>query len=93
MFFINALDNCQLATIFVVSLVAILGASEIGRLLDLRATDRGGEDVTTLEKAALGLLALMIEFTFAMALARFEARRDAVLDEANIYRQERSCVL
>jgi hypothetical protein len=31
----------------------------------------------------LGLLALMIGFTFAMSLARFEARRDAVLNEAN----------
>jgi hypothetical protein len=80
---LNTLDSYQLATIFVVSLVAIFGASEIGRLLGLRATGKGGEDVTTLEGAALGLLALMIGFTFAMALARFEARRDAVLDEAN----------
>ena len=31
----------------------------------------------------LGLLALMISFTFAMALTRFDARRDAVLNEAN----------
>jgi hypothetical protein len=36
-----------------------------------------------LESAILGLLALMIGFTFAMALSRFEARRDAVLNEAN----------
>jgi hypothetical protein len=28
-------------------------------------------------------LALMIAFTFAMALSRFEGRRDAVLQEAN----------
>jgi hypothetical protein len=31
----------------------------------------------------LGLLALMIGFSFAIALSRFEARRDAVLNEAN----------
>jgi len=31
----------------------------------------------------LGLLALIIGFTFAMALSRFEARREAVLNEAN----------
>jgi hypothetical protein len=36
--------------------------------------------VTTLEGAMLGLLALMIGFTFAVALSRFEARRDAVLN-------------
>ncbi len=31
----------------------------------------------------LGLLALIIGFTFAMALSRFEARHEAVLNEAN----------
>jgi hypothetical protein len=77
------LDDYQLLTIFVVSLIAILGACEIGRLLGVRATGRGGEDVSTLEGAALGLLALMIGFTFAIVLARFDARRDAVLSEAN----------
>jgi hypothetical protein len=77
------LDNYPLPTIFGLSLVAILGASEIGRLFGRRATGRGGDDVSTLEGAALGLLALMIGFTFAMALARCDARRDAVLNEAN----------
>lgn len=77
------LDNYHLLTVFLVSLVAIFGACEIGRLLGIRATGRGGSDVSTLEGAALGLLALMIGFTFAMALARFDARRDAVLQEAN----------
>lgn len=77
------LEAYQLLTIFVVGLVDILGASEIGRLLGVRATGRGGDDVSTLEGAILGLLALMIGFTFAMALSRFEARRDALLTEAN----------
>jgi hypothetical protein len=80
---IDILDNYQLPAIFIVSLIIICGASELGRLLGLRATGKGGQDVSTLEGAALGLLALMIGFTFAMALARFEDRRDAVLDEAN----------
>jgi len=77
------LEDYQLLTIFVVSLAAMLGGCEIGRLLGIRATGRGGDDVSTLEGAVLGLLALMIGFTFAMALTRFEARRDAVLNEAN----------
>lgn len=54
------LEAYQLLTIFVVGLVAILGASEIGRLLGVRATGRGGDDVSTLEGAILGLLALMM---------------------------------
>jgi hypothetical protein len=36
-----------------------------------------------LEQALLGLLALIIGFTFLMALTRFEARREAVVNEAN----------
>jgi Enoyl-(Acyl carrier protein) reductase len=72
-----------LLPIFVVSLILILGASEIGRRLGVRAVDQGGDNVSTLEGAILGRLALMIGFTSAMALSRFEGRRDGVLNEAN----------
>ena len=61
----------------------ILGLSEIGWQLGVRAEGKGGSNLATLESAMLGLLALMIAFTFSMALSRFEARRDAVLNEAN----------
>ena len=77
------LHDYSLSIIFLVSVVFILAATEAGRLLGARAVGRGGDDVSTLEGAILGLLALMIGFTFAMALSRFEARRDAVLTEAN----------
>jgi hypothetical protein len=77
------LHNYSLSIIFVVSVVLIVMASEAGRLLGTRASGRGGGDVSTLEGAILGLLALMIGFTFAMALSRFEVRREAVLNEAN----------
>jgi hypothetical protein len=77
------LYDYQLLPIFLVSLAAILACSEIGRRLGVRVGGRGGDDVSTLEGAILGLLALMIGFTFAMALSHFDARRDAVLHEAN----------
>jgi len=77
------LDNYSLLTIFLVGLAVVLGASEIGRWLGGRTEDRGSSNVSTLESAVFGLLALMLGFTFAMALSRFEARRDAVLNEAN----------
>jgi hypothetical protein len=77
------LDDYALMTIFLVSVIAVAGASELGRVFGVRAAGRGGNDVSTLEGAVLGLLALMIGFTFAIALSRFEARRDAVLNEAN----------
>lgn len=77
------LANYPLLLIFAASLVAILGASEIGRRYGLRNRHRGRQNISTLEGSILGLLALMIGFTFAMALSSFEARRNAVMYEAN----------
>jgi len=71
----------SLLAIFAASIVTLLAASEIGHHFGLRVA--GEANVSTLEAAMLGLLALMISFTFAMALARFDARRDALLNEAN----------
>jgi hypothetical protein len=67
---------------FVAGLALIWGGSEVGWRLGQRK-DGHSPNIGTLESATLGLLALIIGFTFAMALARFEARRDAVVQEAN----------
>jgi hypothetical protein len=75
--------NYTLPLIFVVSLVAVLAASEVGRQLGLLAGRRQREDISTVEGAILGLHALLIAFTFSLALSRFEVRQDAVLHEAN----------
>ena len=77
------LYNYPLSAIFLAGVVIILAASEIGRRIGVLASASGDGDVSTLESAVLGLMALMIGFTFAMALSRFETRRDAVLSEAN----------
>ena len=62
-------------------LVAFFLAVEAGHFLGSRIEE--GENVATLEASVLGLLALIIGFTFSMALNRFEARRDALVSEAN----------
>jgi hypothetical protein len=77
------LSNYPLLLIFAASIVFLFGAIELGRWLGLRAGRRRQENLSTLEASILGLLALMIGFTFALALSRFEARREAVLNEAN----------
>lgn len=77
------LYNYSLFAIFLAGIVIFLAASEIGRRIGVHAGASGGGDISTLESAVLGLMALMIGFTFAMALSRFETRRDAVLSEAN----------
>jgi hypothetical protein len=80
---INDLYQYSLLPIFLVSVFVVVAASEIGRWLGVRVSRRGGDEVSTLQAALLGLLALMIGFTFSMALLHFDGRRDAVLNEAN----------
>ena len=75
-------NDYPLLAIFPASLILILGAGEIGHWLGERAARRGAPSVPTLEGAILGLLALMIGFTFSMALSRFETRREGVVAEA-----------
>jgi hypothetical protein len=64
-------------------LALVVVSIEIGWHVGTRAKGRGGSNVFALEQALLGLLALIIGFTFLMALTRFEARREAVVNEAN----------
>ena len=64
-------------------LALVLASIEMGWQSGTRAKARGGANVFALEQALLGLLALIIGFTFLMALTRFEARREAVVNEAN----------
>ena len=79
----TGVNDYHLLPIFLISLVVLLSATEFGRWLGTRVSDQGADEVLTLQGAVLGLLALMIAFTFAMALSRFEGRRDAMLNEAN----------
>jgi hypothetical protein len=73
--------SISLLAILCASIAVLLAAAEIGHLFGSRAI--GEANVSTLEAAILGLMALMIGFTFSMALSRFDTRRDAVLNEAN----------
>ena len=70
-----------------IAAVLIFAAAEFGCWLGMRSTDRNHEQVrthiTTIQSALLGLLALLIGFTFSIALSRYDARRTLVLGEAN----------
>lgn len=69
------------------SAIAVLVAGEAGRFFGIRwrsrNPDAGSSEIVALEGAVLGLLALMIGFTFAMTLSRFDTRQRGVVDEAN----------
>ncbi len=77
------LSALPLWLIFVLSLVSMLGAVELGRWLAAKGTPPSADTINMLVGAVLGLLALMMSFTFSVSLSRFEARLDAVLNEAN----------
>jgi hypothetical protein len=69
---------------FCVGVVIVFLACEIGwRLGRWREGEGVGGNIAALEQSFLGLLALMVGFSFLMALTRFEARQEAVLNEAN----------
>jgi hypothetical protein len=73
---------------FVVLSALLLAASEVGFRVGLRHfrrpdIKRRQGQVGTLEGGLLGLLGLLLGFTFAMAVTRYDARKQLVLDEAN----------
>lgn len=73
--------------VYIVTIVLIIGGVEIGTAVARRSRGRSASDadrfLSCLATPSIGLLALMVGFTFSMALSRFEARRSAVLSEAN----------
>jgi hypothetical protein len=79
-----------LSIIVIPALIAVLagfmlGAVEIGYRQGVRAPsdETVVSHATAWEAALLGLLALLIGFSFAMAVTRFDTRRELIVDEAN----------
>jgi hypothetical protein len=77
-------------TVFLIVIAVMLAFAEIGYRLGLRlhATNdvaRKGQ-IGGVQGAVLGLLGLLLGFTFAMALERYDTRRALVVQEANAVR-------
>jgi hypothetical protein len=72
--------------IFVVTLIGFLAVMEVAFRLGRRHhahREVSMPHIGALQGALLGLLALLLGFTFAMAVQRFDARRSLILQEAN----------
>jgi hypothetical protein len=73
--------------VFVLPAVLLVGFAELGFRLGLRlylAKDAARKaEIGGIQGALLGLLGLLLGFTFAMAVGRYQARRDLVVKEAN----------
>jgi hypothetical protein len=69
-----------------VLLVLLLGSMELGRRYGRRDHDRfdtNEEDSASLSGASLGLLALLLAFTYAVSLNHFDLRKQVLLKESN----------
>jgi hypothetical protein len=75
----------DMAILYPMTIVLVAASAEIGNWLGLRVRRAHTEnaDVGTLAAASLGLLALLIAFSFSMAASRYDLRRNMVLEEAN----------
>ena len=74
--------------VFIILAALLLVAGEAGYRVGLRHFERPDRkrregQVGTLEGALLGLLGLLLGFTFAMAVSRFDARKQLIVGEAN----------
>ena len=67
--------------------LVLVAAHEIGHRLGRRASRVGDQSrhahAQNWEAEVLGLLGLLVAFSFGMAVARFDARRQLIVDEAN----------
>src|ERR1043166_2777816 len=81
------LDALPLWGLFIVILLVVLLSVECGYRLGKYRRSRSEQEkeapVGTMVGATLGLLAFILAFTFGLAAARFDARRQVLLDEAN----------
>jgi hypothetical protein len=81
---VGHLYNYFFLVVFLIGIAIVFLASEFGWRLGTRTEGHAASgNISALEQSLLGLLALIVGFTFLMALTRFEARREAVLNEAN----------
>ncbi len=78
------LNSALIAGILFVSMAMTL---ELGYRVGLRGSARSDEDAKThvnaIQASLLGVLALLLGFTFSLALQRFDSRSEAVVAEAN----------
>ena len=75
------------AAVLLAAIAFFIGALELGYRLGARRQVNADEPdkthANTLHGAVLGLLALLLGFTFAMAVSRYETRKTLMVDQAN----------
>jgi hypothetical protein len=77
-------SSVLIATVLFVSMTIVIEMGfRIGRASHSLTDDSSKEHVTTIQASLLGVLALLLGFTFSLSLQRYDSRSQAVVDEAN----------
>ncbi len=77
-------DSALIAALLFASMaVAIEIGLRIGCRHRMPANEAAKEHINGIQSAILGILALLLGFTFSLSLQRFDSRSEAVVDEAN----------
>lgn len=77
-------SSLLIAVLLLLSLIIIIEIGvRVGRVRQAACDDTFRSHVNTVQASVLGLMALLLGFTFSMALQRFDGRSDALVDEAN----------
>jgi len=71
------------ATLFVLLVLAIEAGCRIGRRTQNRVSKPFKAQASAIQASLLGVLALLLGFTFSLSLQRFDTRSEAVVNEAN----------
>ena len=71
------------ATLFVTLAIAIEAGYRLGCVFGKSATEPAKVQINTIQASLLGILALLLGFTFSLALQRYDSRSEAVINEAN----------
>jgi len=81
---LSLVNEMELLLILMGTIVLCLEvAFRLGLRMRVRTDEANRTHVNALQAALLGLLALLLGFTFAMAVSRFDTRKSLVLAEAN----------
>ena len=70
-------------TILALTAIAMEAGFRAGRRAAPRTSDSAKSQIQTMQASLLGVLALMLGFTFSIALERFNSRSEALVQEAN----------
>ena len=82
---LDRLYQSDLLVLYPMTLILIAGAAEFGAWTGRRSRGgaTNGADMSTPTGAVLGLVALLLAFSFSLSLSRYDERRSQLLEEAN----------